>query len=48
MIVSTMASEYEGWEFSGNGLAKDKEIKYVGILIRCTVDTFGMRFKLVN
>ena len=48
MIVSTMASEYEGWEFSGNGLTKDREIKYIGIPIRCTVDTFGMRFKLVN
>ncbi len=48
MIVSRMASEFEGWEFSGDGLTKDGGIKYVDIPIKCPVDEFGMRFKLVK
>jgi len=48
MLVTKMASEFDSWENSGDGLTKDGEIKYVNLPIMCPVDEFGMKFKLAE
>ena len=47
-IVSKMATTFESWEYSGDGLDKNGEIKYEEIPIKCPVDDFGMTFKPAN
>ena len=48
MVVAKMASRFETWEYSGDGLTKNGEIKYVQLPIQCPVDDFGIYFKPIQ
>lgn len=46
MFLTKMSSKFDSWEFSGEGLTKDGEIKYVLIPVKIAPDNFGIFLKL--